>query len=159
MPEPEAGALATGSHMLAGVLPGIWLGILIGVSFLATPVKFQASGLDLAVALEVGQLTFRTFGRVEVVLVLTLTLATIGASLPPWQRYTSLLLLLIVTLQALWLLPALNARVMEVISGTMPAASFHHHAYAVFEMTKALLLLGLTTATARALIAQQSKFS
>ncbi len=157
MREPEVGTLGNCSRVLAGALPGIWLGMLIGVSFLATPVKFQATGLDLAVALEVGHVTFRTFGRIEVVLALTLALATIGAWRPSWQQSISLLLLVIVALQALWLLPALNARVMQVVSGTLPAPSFHHHAYAIFELTKGVMLLGLTVATARTAVAPRDK--
>src|SRR5690606_35153067 len=39
----------------------LWLGLLLGVSFLATPVKFAAPTLTLAVALDVGRVTFGLF--------------------------------------------------------------------------------------------------
>src|SRR5690606_24993326 len=42
-----------------------WLGLLCGISFLATPVKFQVASLDLPVALEVGKVTFALLAKVE----------------------------------------------------------------------------------------------
>lgn len=134
--------------VIARLLPGLWLGLLIGVSFLATPVKFQAPGLELAVALEVGHVTFRVFSRVEWVLAMALSLAVIGAWLPGWQRTASLLLLVLVALQGLWLLPALDVRVLQIVTGSVPEPSVHHHAYAVVEATKALLLAALAIAQA-----------
>ena len=58
-------------HELYGMLarmghrPFHRLGLLIGVSFLATPVKFRAASLDLPVALDVGRVTFELFSKVE----------------------------------------------------------------------------------------------
>lgn len=43
----------------------VWLGLVLGVSFLATPIKFRAESLTLPVALDVGSTTFHAFGRLE----------------------------------------------------------------------------------------------
>ncbi|MGH6868523.1 MAG: hypothetical protein ACREDA_06585 [Methylocella sp.] len=40
------------------LLPVLWIGVLIGISFIATPIKFKARSLTLPVALDVGQTTF-----------------------------------------------------------------------------------------------------
>jgi hypothetical protein len=45
----------------------VWAGMLIGISFLATPAKFLAPSLALPVALDVGRLTFGLFSLVEIV--------------------------------------------------------------------------------------------
>jgi hypothetical protein len=45
-----------------------WLGLLAGVSFLATPVKFMAPSLSLPVALDVGRQTFSVFNPLELLL-------------------------------------------------------------------------------------------
>jgi hypothetical protein len=45
----------------------LWAGMLIGVSFLATPAKFLAPSLILPVALDVGRQTFGLFSLVEIV--------------------------------------------------------------------------------------------
>ena len=44
---------------LALLVPTFWLGILIGISFIATPVKFQAASLTRPVALDIGRATRR----------------------------------------------------------------------------------------------------
>ena len=44
----------------------VWLGLVLGVSFLATPVKFRAKSLTRPVALDVGRTTFHAFGKLEV---------------------------------------------------------------------------------------------
>ncbi|WP_415289162.1 hypothetical protein RSD66_04440 [Brevundimonas sp. S1H14] len=66
---------ATARYASVAFVATLWLGLLIGVSFLATPVKFQAPSLTLATALEVGQATFALFTRVEWGLVVLLALA------------------------------------------------------------------------------------
>jgi len=119
----------------------IWLGMLIGVSFLATPVKFIVQDLSLPVALQVGQATFDLFARVEWGLAAALV-ATSGLA---WrQRPLTLVLVLaiagVVAVQAVWLLPALDARVDQIVAGVTPAASSHHMLYASLEAAKALLL-------------------
>src|SRR5665648_1182454 len=47
------------------VIAAVWIGMLVGVSFLATPAKFLAPSLTLPVALDVGRHTFSVFNRVE----------------------------------------------------------------------------------------------
>jgi len=115
--------------------------MLVGVSFLATPVKFVVQDLSLPVALQVGQATFDLFARVEWGLAAALV-ATSGLA---WrQRPLALVLVLaiagVVAVQAVWLLPALDARVDQIVAGVTPAASSHHMLYASLEAAKALLL-------------------
>lgn len=46
----------------------LWTGLLLGVSFLATPVKFMAPSLTLPVALDVGRQTFMALNWLELLL-------------------------------------------------------------------------------------------
>ena len=50
------------AHLL---VPVLWLGLLIGVSFIATPAKFVAASLTLPVAVDVGRVTFAFFNEIE----------------------------------------------------------------------------------------------
>jgi len=131
--------------MALAVLTLVWAGMVIGVSGLATPVKFAAPSLSLPVALDVGRTTFRFFTRVEWGLGLLLVLLT-----PSLRRRRLLLLpvLFIVAtllLQALYLLPRLDLRVAAIISGQMPPPSSLHAWYTAAEAGKlaALLVLGV----------------
>lgn len=118
----------------------IWLGMLLGVSFLATPVKFQAPSLDLPVALEVGRVTFAAFAKVEWGLALLLAIAVVFPRAPRAKILVAAIAGLIVVLQALWLLPVLDARVEAVIAGRPMPPSIHHMLYAVTEAVKAAAL-------------------
>lgn len=121
----------------------LWLGLLIGVSFLATPVKFAAPTLATPVALDVGRVTFAVFSKVEWVM----AALTVGCLLLCRLRLLpSLLFALLVGLLALqtaWLLPILDARIAAIIAGTPLTPTNHHLTYIAVELGKAGLLLTL----------------
>ena len=125
------------------VLALVWAGMVLGVSFLATPAKFLAPSLPLPVALDVGRHTFRIFGRVELALTALLGLR---AAAPARHCLLALSPGLIVLAQALWLRPRLDARTRQVVAGQPPTPSRLHLAYVTSEAAKlaALLTLGLT---------------
>lgn len=102
----------------------VWLGIAVGVSFMATPIKFTAPSLDLPTALEVGRVTFRLLARVE----WTLAAVLVGWLLwtrrrPPWSVWLAVAL---VVLESVWLLPALGVRTDAIRAGrSVPPSSLH----------------------------------
>ncbi len=121
----------------------VWAGMVLGVSFLATPAKFLAPSLPLPVALDVGRHTFRVFGRVEVALAALLGLR--AATARP-TRPLDLAPGLMVLAQALWLRPRLEVRMQQVMDGrVVPRSSRLHLVYVASETAKlaALLALGL----------------
>lgn len=119
----------------------LWAGLTLGVAFLATPAKFFAPNLSLPVALEVGQQTFHLYNRVEIGLLLGL--AGLGAiSAPPRGWWLALAVpAAVILLQALWLLPRLDARVAAIIAGSPPPPSRLHVLYIAAEGLKTLWLL------------------
>jgi hypothetical protein len=128
----------------------VWAGMVLGVSFLATPAKFLATSLSRPVALDVGRHTFRTFGRAEVALAALLGLRVAASSAR--QRPLALAPGLIVLAQALWLRPRLDARTRQVVEGKVPPPpSGLHLAYVACDAAKlaALLTLGLTATRSR----------
>ena len=124
----------------------LWLGLLLGVSFIATPVKFQAASLSLPVALDVGQVTFALLSKVEWVL------AALTAGCLLWARpgrrvaLIFVMLLTVVAAQGFWLLPVLDARLEAVIAGSPPPPSSHHVIYIIAEVAKAVLLPAMAVA-------------
>lgn len=136
------------SSLVRLVLPVFWIGLLVGVSFIATPVKFQAPSLDLPVALDVGRVTFALFNHVEWAMVL---LAAFVALISGFPRGWSLLLglvIILLALQTFWLLPELNERIRAIIADKIPQPSHHHMLYAFAETLKLLSLLGMCIITA-----------
>lgn len=121
------------------LLAVLWTGLLLGVSFLATPVKFLAPSLSLPVALDVGRQTFMVFNWVEVALALLLVALTVGTA-SRWMQATAVTIALIVAMQTIWLLPVLDARVQVILDGSTPPSSVLHMIYIVADALKLTLL-------------------
>ena len=119
-----------------------WAGVVLGVSFIATPAKFFAPHLEMPVALEVGKATFHIFNKVEWIIcmgILALTFISKG-SLFRWIFIGSLVALL--SLKTFYLLPALDIRANRVIAGGIPQPGILHWLYIIadiLQVTSALL--------------------
>lgn len=150
--EPEHGGCA---NMALLALVMLWIGTLLGVSFLATPAKFLAPSLTLPVALDVGRQTFAVFNKIEwIYVVVCALLIAIG----PRNRIGSAGLIAVAMLSALqmgWLLPELDVRVGAIIAGGHPPASPLHHFYIVAEVAKLIALGAVAVTAARRLLAGQ----
>ncbi|HKL62628.1 MAG TPA: hypothetical protein VJ883_04620 [Woeseiaceae bacterium] len=121
----------------------VWLGVVIGISFIEAPVKFTAPTLTRPVAFDVGRVVFTALNRTELVLfALTLVLGYVAERRRLFWIATVVLAAMLAA-QTLWLLPELVARSEMVIAGSEPPPSIAHGAYAGIEVTKALLLAGL----------------
>jgi len=124
------------------VLVSVWAGIVIGVSLMATPVKFQASSLAMPTALEVGRYTFRLLARVELCLLIAMIVFA-GLARPSFAAVVMLIVVVLaVVVQRLWLLPALDARVAAILAGTAVTGSSLHRVFALLECVKSALLIG-----------------
>ncbi len=119
----------------------IWAGLILGVSFIATPVKFQAPNLTMPVALEVGKATFHLFNPIEWVIIIAIIILT-GIAPNLSQKWDLIFLLLPLLLaQTFWLLPALDIRADAVIAGTPPNPNHLHWIYIIMELSKLLITL------------------
>lgn len=147
----DDGFVSATARQVSILLALVWLGLVLGVSFLATPVKFMAPSLDLTVALDVGRHTFGVFNWVELAF-----LAALGAALllarPHWLAGAAWLALAILLLaQTFWMLPVLDARVGVYLAGNVPPPSNLHAIYIVADGIKALLQLGIGLAGLKAI--------
>ncbi|MCB0995174.1 MAG: DUF4149 domain-containing protein [Acidimicrobiales bacterium] len=138
-----------GGAAMVRPLAWVWMGIVIGVSFLATPVKFTADSLTRPVALDVGRATFHALAYLEWSLVavaaaLSWHATARGHHLSRRALTAAAVIVVALALQSAWLLPALDERVASIIAGTEPPPSHLHTLYGVVEITKvaALGLLG-----------------
>lgn len=124
-----------------GVVALIWIGLLAGVSFLATPAKFLAPSLSLPVALDVGRQTYGIFSAIEIGAAVVL-LAAAAAGGGGWRdRLITLVVGALVAAQALWLLPLLDARVEIVLQGGVLEATALHEIYIAMDLAKLGLLV------------------
>ncbi len=113
----------------------VWMGMILGVSFLATPAKFTSPLLERDVALDIGMRTFYLFTRMEWFMALNLALTFF---LKPNQRLKWVLRLVVVILavQSFYLLPALSDQVMKKVQDSQ----LNHTLYIALEVTKLALI-------------------
>jgi hypothetical protein len=117
-------------------IPLLWAGLVLGLSFIETPLRFRAPGVTREVGLSIGRLMFGTLNRIE----LMLALALFAVWLPGAERIAARVALTavigIVALQTGWLLPHLDAQAAALIGGAIPIATFHHALFIVLDVVK-----------------------
>ncbi len=148
----------TGESM-ARFLAWFWMGLVAGVSFIATPVKFRATSLTMAAALDVGHVTLHALNRIEWFLSVLLLFALARRarllrlenqrlkkqSLSTWEAVAAAIVFGCVIAQSVWLLPALDLRTAQIMNGHPLPPSPLHGLFIAVETTKwvALFVLGL----------------
>lgn len=119
----------------------LWAGLLLGVSFIATPVKFMAPNLTMPIALEVGKATFHVFNKIEWGVLILVVLAAYLHSPHMLKWWLIGMLAMLMALESFWLLPALDIRADLVIAGGSAAPSKLHWFYIMADVIKLITLL------------------
>lgn len=140
------------ARVLQVAIPFLWLGAVLGISFLEAPLKFRAPGVTLELGLGIGRLVFRALNVVEVVLGVVLAAAVLAGAPPGgWTGTDSGTL----TVVALWCLlavlvcqiavvrPRLERRTRRVLAGDQGPRSRSHLGYVALEVVKVVLLPSL----------------
>jgi len=119
----------------------LWAGMILGISFLESWVKFRAPTLTKAIGLDVGRTVFNSFHKVQCILLMGIILISIFIKLTliNWQIVGMLIIIFI--LQLAWLFPTLNQRVNAILAGEKPQNSHAHKVYGIFEIAKFLILV------------------
>lgn len=123
----------------------IWAGLLFGVSFVATPVKFLAPSLTLAQALDVGRWTFHVLAWIEWAFVFVAILLLFKAQQsdrPGIGIVAAVVALVAIVLAAenFILRPLLDNRVLRIIAGESVQPSHWHNVYIALEALRLILL-------------------
>lgn len=113
----------------------------VGISMIATPVRFTAASITRPVALDVGRVVFTALNKIEfLALVLLLVVVRVsGRSASLWAWCSALAL--IVLAQGAWLIPELAARTDIILAGGEPPPSYAHAIYSTLELAKIGILL------------------
>ncbi len=121
----------------------LWIGFVCAISFMETPLKFQAPSLTLPVALEIGHLVFHALNALEIGYASAIAAITLLNDWPRRIRALTLLIALLLATQTILLYTVLDARTLAIIHGLeVPERSFHPY-YIALEGVKLVLLLYL----------------
>ena len=123
-------------------VPAVWLGLIIGLSFIEAPIKFTAPGITIPLGLGIGRLVFNALAIAGFTLLAMLTVVAIIApkiSRAAWLILAGLWVVLLV--QSLVVRPALSARSDVIIAGGDPGPSVLHYAYIAADVLIVALLV------------------
>lgn len=125
-------------------VPFTWLGMVLAISFLETPLKFRAPGITVPLGLGIGRLVFRALAVAEVALAVALTAAVVlGGRVGVGAVVVVGLLWVVLAAQVAVLRPRLDRRARYIVAGGSPPHSRLHLAYVAIEGVKVVLLLML----------------
>jgi len=126
------------------VLSFVWVGFLLGISFMEAWVKFRAESLDFPVALDVGVHVFGALNMVERFFSAALLVYVFIYYTDKVIVATGLTIFTFIVAQSGYLLPELNEHAQLIMQGMVPEKNSTHHLYVVMEVVKliALFVLG-----------------
>ena len=121
----------------------LWAGMTVGVSMIATPVRFTAETITRPIALDVGRVVFAALNKAELaaLVILLIVVRMSGRAARLWGFCGALALTVIA--QSAWLTPELAERTQMIINGIEPPSSYAHAIYSSLELLKIGLLLYL----------------
>lgn len=125
------------------LVPPIWLGMLLGLSFIETPLKFLAPGIDLPIGLGLGRIVFNAMNLAAVVLLVLLLLSVLVSEATRALRSTVIILGVVLAVQIALVRPFLNARSDAIIAGNDPGESMLHYVYIAFDLLVLALLIAV----------------
>ncbi|MBF6350425.1 hypothetical protein IU448_15580 [Nocardia flavorosea] len=129
-------------------LPMLWLGMVLAISFLETPLKFRAPGVTTALGLGIGRIVFRALNTAESVLAVLLLVAAVVLG-PPGGVWVWLgIAVVILLVQVAVVRPPLSRRSDRVLAGEELPRSTAHYWYIGLELAKVIVLTGLAISAA-----------
>ncbi|UOE44707.1 hypothetical protein [Agromyces larvae] len=134
------------------VLPVFWIGALIALSFLETPLKFQAPGITIPLGLGIGRIMFTALAILGGAVLVAITLVHLR---PRSARSSAVLLAAIwavYLVETFAIRPALSVRTDAVIAGEEAGGSTLHYFYIAADVTLLALLVALVVVTCRAVL-------
>jgi hypothetical protein len=121
----------------------LWVGFVCAISFMEAWLKFQAPGVTLPIGLGIGRLVFNALNQIEWVFAIVIVLNFVLRRIRKANNKMVFLVipLMILTIQTLELLPALDARATQVIKGEFTEPSVTHTVYIILEAVKVISLV------------------
>ncbi|NKY34441.1 hypothetical protein HGA13_15370 [Nocardia speluncae] len=124
-------------------LPMLWLGMVLAISFLETPLKFRAPGVTTALGLGIGRIVFRALNTAESVLAVVLLAAAVVLGSPGGVWVWLGLAVGVLLVQVAVVRPPLSRRSDRVLAGEELPRSTAHYWYIGLEVVKVVVLIGL----------------
>jgi hypothetical protein len=133
--------VSDGGSALAVALVFVWVGLVLGISFIEAPLKFRAPGVTLQLGLRIGRVVFRALNAVEVVLAVVVAVALRAGSPVSGAVAAYVVAVLALVVQLVAVRPALSRRSDAVLAGADGPRSRAHLWYVAMELVKVAALV------------------
>ena len=130
----------------AGAMTLVWLGMVVAISFLETPLKFRAPGVTVPIGLGIGRLVFRALNCVEAVLAAVVLAAVLSGGASAGVLGLAVAVVALLAVQVGVVRRRLSRRSDRVLAGEQLPRSRGHLAYVAFEVAKVALRVALGVA-------------
>lgn len=123
----------------------LWVGLVLGLSFVSAIIKFQVPELSRQAAFALGKHSFTMTNRIELALALLLVVALVVRR-RDINRLTYVaggIVLGILALQTVWFMPVLVDRIDIIVAGGTPPPSASHVIYVAIESIKVIALFAM----------------
>ena len=129
----------------------VWLGMVLGISFVEAPLKFRAPGITIPLGLGIGRLVFRALNGFEVAFAVVLIGCAVGGEWGATARGLLVIAVVVVlTVGVLVVRPLLNRHSDEVLAAAAAGSALPsgprsrtHLVYVALEVAKVALLIAL----------------
>jgi hypothetical protein len=119
----------------------VWLGMVLAISFLETPLKFRAPEVTVQIGLGIGRLVFRALNVAELVFAMLLLIAVAIGNPPGRVVLSEMAAIVVLMVQVAVIRPLLTRRSDRVLAGEDVPRSAGHYWYVALEVTKVVSLL------------------
>lgn len=105
-----------------------WIGFVCAISFMEAWLKFRAPGVTIPIGLGIGRLVFGALNKVEwlFAIIVCISAAMYGKSYLTLSNTLLTVIIIILAVQTIWLLPALDARAeLYIQRQSVPPSGLH----------------------------------
>jgi hypothetical protein len=136
------GSWGMSSELVAAAAGLVWLGMVLGISFLEAPLKFRAPGITVPLGLGIGRIVFGALNIAESVLAVVLVAGLVVAGSWPAASIWLLAAVVLLVVQVALVRPILRRRSDRVIAGESTGGrSSTHWLYPALETLKVVALV------------------
>lgn len=137
--------LLTSVFRYAFVITLFWLGFVVAISFVETPIRFQIDTLEQADVLSIGHRLFHVLNYAEIVFAILVGCSLVVVRHKSLCNGVGVAVLLILVFQTGLLFGVLDQRTLAKIAGQQLPDSPWHQFYVGLELAKVMFLIALAT--------------
>ena len=124
------------SQAVRGIAAIFWLGFFMAISFMEAPLKFTAPGITIAQGVQIGRVIFGVLNKCEWAFLLLIVITCFFSRPHTRVWYFIIIAGTILLAETAWLLPQLDIRSTQYISGQQRQGKDIHWVYILLEIVK-----------------------